>query len=60
MYIHLAYVCLKTSIELILLLHFLNQESSTSDDNFQLYDQLSSSYPSLLPPLIYERDTVSV
>ncbi|KAL2556021.1 TraB family protein [Forsythia ovata] len=33
------------------------KESSTGDDNFQLYEQLSSSYPSLLPPLIYERDT---
>ncbi|CAI9774109.1 unnamed protein product [Fraxinus pennsylvanica] len=29
-------------------------ESSTGDDNFQPYEQLSSSHPSLLPPLVYE------
>ncbi|KAL6131974.1 hypothetical protein ACLB2K_070346 [Fragaria x ananassa] len=33
------------------------KESSTSDSTFQLYEQLSSSYPSLLQPLIHERDT---
>ncbi|PQQ06821.1 hypothetical protein Pyn_17806 [Prunus yedoensis var. nudiflora] len=34
------------------------KESSASDDGtFQLYEQLSSSYPSLLQPLIHERDT---
>ncbi|KAF9671961.1 hypothetical protein SADUNF_Sadunf12G0104800 [Salix dunnii] len=31
--------------------------SSTDDGTFQLYEQLSFSYPSLLPPLIHERDT---
>ncbi|KAM1407225.1 hypothetical protein ACFXTH_001819 [Malus domestica] len=35
----------------------LDRESSTSDGTFQLYKQLSSSYPSLLQPLIHERDT---
>ncbi|KAJ8771476.1 hypothetical protein K2173_026653 [Erythroxylum novogranatense] len=34
-----------------------SQESSTDADNFQLYEQLSYSYPSLLQPLIHERDT---
>ncbi|XP_061371704.1 uncharacterized protein LOC133314273 isoform X2 [Gastrolobium bilobum] len=33
------------------------QEASTDDGTFQLYEQLSLSYPSLLPPLIHERDT---
>ncbi|XP_024166894.1 traB domain-containing protein isoform X1 [Rosa chinensis] len=33
------------------------KDSSTSDSTFQLYEQLSSSYPSLLQPLIHERDT---
>ncbi|KAK6135296.1 hypothetical protein DH2020_030938 [Rehmannia glutinosa] len=32
-------------------------EPSAGDSSFQLYEQLSFSYPSLLPPLIYERDT---
>lgn len=39
----------------------LQQKSSTNDDSsssFGLYDQLSYSYPSLLQPLIHERDTV--
>uniref|UniRef100_A0A6N2KBQ0 TraB domain-containing protein n=1 Tax=Salix viminalis TaxID=40686 RepID=A0A6N2KBQ0_SALVM len=31
--------------------------SSTDDGTFQLYEQLSFSYPSLLQPLIHERDT---
>lgn len=31
--------------------------SSTDDRTFQLYEQLSFSYPSLLQPLIHERDT---
>ncbi|KAL7003281.1 hypothetical protein U1Q18_004455 [Sarracenia purpurea var. burkii] len=31
--------------------------SSTDDSSFQLYKRLSSSYPSLLQPLIHERDT---
>ncbi|KAJ6417740.1 hypothetical protein OIU84_001173 [Salix udensis] len=31
--------------------------SSTEDGTFQLYEQLSFSYPSLLQPLIHERDT---
>ncbi|KAB5532407.1 hypothetical protein DKX38_019077 [Salix brachista] len=31
--------------------------SSTDDGTFQLYKQLSFSYPSLLQPLIHERDT---
>ncbi|XP_034711703.1 traB domain-containing protein isoform X1 [Vitis riparia] len=30
---------------------------STDDSTFQLYDQLSVAYPSLLQPLIHERDT---
>ncbi|KAJ6386516.1 hypothetical protein OIU78_016434 [Salix suchowensis] len=34
--------------------------SSTDDGTFQLYEQLSFSYPSLLQPLIHERDTVSI
>eukprot|EP00257_Ricinus_communis_P019750 XP_015578828.1 traB domain-containing protein isoform X1 [Ricinus communis] len=29
----------------------------TDDDTFLLYEKLSFSYPSLLPPLIHERDT---
>ncbi|KAM5557258.1 hypothetical protein ABKV19_024580 [Rosa sericea] len=33
------------------------KDSSTSDSTFQLYEQLSSSYPSLLQSLIHERDT---
>ncbi|KAK9292900.1 hypothetical protein L1049_020881 [Liquidambar formosana] len=33
------------------------KESSADDGTFQLYDQLSFSYPSLLQPLIHERDT---
>ncbi|KAK6155773.1 hypothetical protein DH2020_010021 [Rehmannia glutinosa] len=33
------------------------EEPSAGDSSFQLYEQLSFSYPSLLPPLIYERDT---
>ncbi|KAL6123274.1 hypothetical protein ACLB2K_075796 [Fragaria x ananassa] len=33
------------------------KESSTSNSTFQLYEQLSSSYPSLMQPLIHERDT---
>lgn len=36
------------------------QASSTDDRTFQLYEQLSFSYPSLLQPLIHERDTVSI
>ncbi|GER34975.1 TraB family protein [Striga asiatica] len=35
-----------------------NKEMEDGDDNsFQLYEQLSVSYPSLLPSLIHERDT---
>nr|KYP74915.1 TraB domain-containing protein [Cajanus cajan] len=33
------------------------QEASQNDGPFQLYEQLSFSYPSLLSPLIHERDT---
>ncbi|CAI9295704.1 unnamed protein product [Lactuca saligna] len=33
------------------------KESTADDSNFQLYEQLSFSYPSLLQPLIHERDT---
>ncbi|XP_076935931.1 uncharacterized protein LOC143602827 isoform X2 [Bidens hawaiensis] len=33
------------------------KESTTDDTDFQLYEQLSFSYPSLLQPLIHERDT---
>ncbi|KAI7755656.1 hypothetical protein M8C21_008655 [Ambrosia artemisiifolia] len=33
------------------------KESTTEDTDFQLYEQLSFSYPSLLQPLIHERDT---
>lgn len=33
------------------------EEPTSGDSSFQLYEQLSFSYPSLLPPLIYERDT---
>ncbi|XP_042034088.1 uncharacterized protein LOC121780555 isoform X4 [Salvia splendens] len=33
------------------------QEPTGGDSSFQLYEQLSLSYPSLLPPLIHERDT---
>ncbi|KAL8543900.1 hypothetical protein ACS0TY_004449 [Phlomoides rotata] len=32
------------------------EEPSGDDSSFQLYEQLSFSYPSLLPPLVYERD----
>ncbi|KAK7280001.1 hypothetical protein RJT34_25063 [Clitoria ternatea] len=32
------------------------KEASSDDGTFQLYEQLSFSYPSLLPPLIHERD----
>ncbi|XP_063950707.1 uncharacterized protein LOC108219774 isoform X4 [Daucus carota subsp. sativus] len=32
-------------------------ESSSDNSNFQLYEQLSFSFPSLLQPLIHERDT---
>ncbi|KAI3817947.1 hypothetical protein L1987_11749 [Smallanthus sonchifolius] len=36
----------------------INFKESTADDtDFQLYEQLSFSYPSLLQPLIHERDT---
>lgn len=35
------------------------KESSSDDSNFQLYEKLSFSYPSLLQPLLHERDTVS-
>ncbi|THG20420.1 hypothetical protein TEA_009279 [Camellia sinensis var. sinensis] len=34
------------------------KESSTDDSTFQLYEQLSFSYPSLLQPLLHERDTM--
>lgn len=36
------------------------QEEPNSDDEgtFQLYEQLSFSFPSLLQPLLHERDTV--
>ncbi|KAL3647383.1 hypothetical protein CASFOL_008351 [Castilleja foliolosa] len=33
------------------------EEPRADDSSFQLYEQLSFSYPSLLPPLIHERDT---
>ncbi|QCE08240.1 traB domain-containing protein [Vigna unguiculata] len=33
------------------------KEASSDDDKLQLYEQLSFSYPSLLSPLIHERDT---
>ncbi|XP_019191801.1 PREDICTED: traB domain-containing protein isoform X2 [Ipomoea nil] len=33
------------------------QERSSKNNTFQLYEQLSFSYPSLLQPLIHERDT---
>ncbi|XP_076913242.1 uncharacterized protein LOC143576300 [Bidens hawaiensis] len=33
------------------------KESTTDNTDFQLYEQLSFSYPSLLQPLIHERDT---
>lgn len=33
------------------------QESNTGDSTFELYKQLSFSYPALLQPLIHERDT---
>ncbi|KAI3735219.1 hypothetical protein L6452_14709 [Arctium lappa] len=33
------------------------KDSTTNDSDFQLYEQLSFSYPSLLQPLIHERDT---
>lgn len=36
------------------------KESSTDDSTFQLYERLSFSYPSLLQPLLHERDTVSL
>ncbi|KAI4351804.1 hypothetical protein L6164_006119 [Bauhinia variegata] len=35
----------------------LTMESSLDDGSFQLYEQLSFSYPSLLQPLVHERDT---
>lgn len=33
------------------------QETNTEDNTFQLYERLSFAYPSLLQPLIHERDT---
>ncbi|XP_057798140.1 uncharacterized protein LOC131014249 [Salvia miltiorrhiza] len=33
------------------------EEPIGGDSSFELYEQLSLSYPSLLPPLIHERDT---
>ncbi|CAK8573567.1 unnamed protein product [Lathyrus sativus] len=33
------------------------EKASSDDGTLQLYEQLSFSYPSLLPPLIHERDT---
>ncbi|KAK4350811.1 hypothetical protein RND71_030124 [Anisodus tanguticus] len=33
------------------------KESSSDDSNFQLYEKLSFTYPSLLQPLLHERDT---
>lgn len=33
------------------------KESSSDDSSFQLYEKLSFSYPSLLQPLLHERDT---
>lgn len=36
------------------------QKASSDDGTFQVYEQLSFSYPSLLPPLLHERDIVSV
>ncbi|AES62567.1 putative pheromone shutdown, TraB [Medicago truncatula] len=33
------------------------EKASSNDGTLQLYEQLSFSYPSLLPPLIHERDT---
>ncbi|CAJ1977102.1 unnamed protein product [Sphenostylis stenocarpa] len=33
------------------------KETRSGDDKFQLYEQLSLSFPSLLSPLIHERDT---
>ncbi|KAK7343662.1 hypothetical protein VNO77_12578 [Canavalia gladiata] len=33
------------------------KEASSDDGTFQLYEQLSFSYPSLLAPLLHERDT---
>ncbi|XP_039025341.1 traB domain-containing protein-like isoform X2 [Hibiscus syriacus] len=33
------------------------KEQSNGDDTFQLYERLSFSYPSLLQPLVHERDT---
>ncbi|KAB1210752.1 TraB domain-containing protein [Morella rubra] len=35
----------------------MSLEPSSDDGTFQLYEQLSLSYPSLLQPLIHERDT---
>ncbi|KAL4574849.1 hypothetical protein LXL04_021688 [Taraxacum kok-saghyz] len=37
--------------------NFKESLSTVDDTNFQLYEQLSFSYPSLLQPLIHERDT---
>lgn len=40
---------------------YVLQESTTDDNStIQLYEQLGFSYPSLLQPLIHERDTVSL
>lgn len=36
------------------------QETDESNGSLQLYERLSFSYPSLLLPLIHERDTVSI
>ncbi|WRX18685.1 TraB/PrgY/GumN family - like 2 [Theobroma cacao] len=36
------------------------KEQNSENDTFQLYEQLSCSYPSLLQPLIHERDTYIV
>ncbi|XP_070053266.1 uncharacterized protein [Nicotiana tomentosiformis] len=33
------------------------KESNSDDSNFQLYEKLSFTYPSLLQPLLHERDT---
>ena len=40
-------------------INLLLQESDGNGSSLQLYEKLSFSYPSLLQPLIHERDTVS-
>ncbi|KAF7813241.1 traB domain-containing protein isoform X1 [Senna tora] len=43
--------------QLLLILLYMLKASSNDEGTFQLYEKLSFSYPSLLQPLLHERDT---